>query len=191
MESQTVGHDWATERNWTEHESVMGTHMSPPSWTSHPIPSLWVVAEPQDELPASYNKSPLVIYFTYSNVYVSMLLSQFVPPLLPLPYPQSVLFVFVSFAELPMKYTQLNVLRFTDVVACIYGLFFLLPSGISLYGYATICLSLLLMEISCIRQIFIGFVFNQYKTFSDFSFLLRVLLFKNYSWFTILYVSCV
>ena len=52
---------------------------------------------------------------------------------LPLPYPQSVLFVFVSFAELPRKYTQLNVLRFIDVVACIYGLFFSLPSGISLW----------------------------------------------------------
>ena len=44
-----VGHDWATELNWTEllyyivlvsaifpHESAMGVHMSPPSWTSFP-----------------------------------------------------------------------------------------------------------------------------------------------------------
>ena len=27
------------------------------------------------ELPASYSKSPLVVYFTYNNVYISMLLS--------------------------------------------------------------------------------------------------------------------
>ena len=51
--------------------------MSPPSWTSHPSrlsQSTWF------ELPASYNKFPLAVCFTYGNVYVSTLLSQFIPP---------------------------------------------------------------------------------------------------------------
>ena len=32
------------------------------------------------ELPASYSKFPLAIYFTYGDVYVSVLLFQFIPP---------------------------------------------------------------------------------------------------------------
>ena len=47
---------------------------------SHPIPPLQMVTEHQAELPALYSNFPLVIYFTRSNVYVSMLLSQFIPP---------------------------------------------------------------------------------------------------------------
>ena len=76
-----------------------------------------------------------------------MLLSQFFPPSSPPCVHKSVLYVFVFIAKLPTKDTQQNVLRFIDVVACIYGLFFLLLSGISLYGYDTICLSLLRMGI--------------------------------------------
>ena len=47
--------------------------------TSYPIPPLWVVTEHQVELRARYSKFPLAIYFTYGNVYVSLLLSQFIP----------------------------------------------------------------------------------------------------------------
>ena len=78
MGSQRVGHDWVTELNWTwishGYTYVPSLLNLPP----HPIP-LGCCRAPQDELPASYNKFPLVIYFTYSNIYVSTLLSHFVP----------------------------------------------------------------------------------------------------------------
>jgi len=40
-----------------------------PPTLQHILP-LWVVTEHQLELPASYNKFPLAIYFTYGNVYM-------------------------------------------------------------------------------------------------------------------------
>ena len=58
--------------------------MSPPSWTSappsHPIIPLQVVTEHRVEVPVSLSNFPLVIYFTYGNVNVSVLLSQLAPP---------------------------------------------------------------------------------------------------------------
>ena len=61
-----------------------GIHIPPPSWTapliSIPIPPLWVVTECWLELPVSCSRFPLAIYFTYGNVYVSLLFSQFIPP---------------------------------------------------------------------------------------------------------------
>ena len=66
-----------------QYESAIGIPEPPPSWTSlsppapsHPSrlsQSTWF------ELLASYSKFLLAIYFTYDNVYVSMLLYQFVP----------------------------------------------------------------------------------------------------------------
>ena len=47
---------------------------------SHPIPPLQVVTEHQSELPESYGKFLLAVYFTYGSVYVSMQLFPFVPP---------------------------------------------------------------------------------------------------------------
>ena len=44
-----------------------------------PTSSLQVVTEHQLWVPVSYIKLPLAVYFTYSNVYVSVLLSQIVP----------------------------------------------------------------------------------------------------------------
>ena len=49
---------------------------SPP--ISLPTPSLWVV--PEHQLWASCIEFALVIYFTYGNIHVSMLLSHIVPP---------------------------------------------------------------------------------------------------------------
>ena len=67
-----------------QHKSATDLHMSPPSWTSLPPPTpshpSRLSQSPRPELPASYGKFPLAVYFTYGNVYVSMLLSQFVPP---------------------------------------------------------------------------------------------------------------
>ena len=49
-----------------------------------PISPLCVITEHWFALPESYSKFPLAICFTYGSVYVSMLLSPFVPPSLSL-----------------------------------------------------------------------------------------------------------
>ena len=51
-------------------------HTLPPTTTLF----LQVVTEHQLWVPVSYIKLALVIYFTYGNVYVSMLFSQIIPP---------------------------------------------------------------------------------------------------------------
>ena len=64
-----------------QHESAIGIHVSSPSLPP-PIPfppNPRLSQNTKFELPASYSKSPLAICFQYSNVYASMLLSQFVP----------------------------------------------------------------------------------------------------------------
>ena len=67
-----------------QHESVMSIHMSPPLWTSphnlHPIPPLYIVTEHLVYLSVLCSSFPLVSCFIYGDVYVSMLLSQFVWP---------------------------------------------------------------------------------------------------------------
>ena len=74
--------------------------LEPPSHLlSHPIPPLWIVTEHWVELPVSYSKFPLAIYFTYANVYVSMLYSQFVCPLLSLLCPQAWFSMFLTYFE--------------------------------------------------------------------------------------------
>ena len=76
-----------------QHESATGIHMSPPSWTSllPPTPShpSRLSMSTGFELPASYSKFPWLSNFTYGSVYVSMLLSQFVPPSPSLPVSKS------------------------------------------------------------------------------------------------------
>ena len=53
----------------------------PPEPPSNPVtPPLEVVAEHRIELPVLYSNFSLAICFTFGNVYVSMLLSQFVSP---------------------------------------------------------------------------------------------------------------
>ena len=62
-----------------QHELAIGyMYVSPLNlpFTSHPSR---LSRSTGFELPASYSKFPLAIYCTYGNVYVSMLLSQFVP----------------------------------------------------------------------------------------------------------------
>ena len=57
--------------------------MSPPSWTSRPpstpFHSSRLSQSTKFELPVLYSKFPQVIYFIYGRVYVSVLLSQFIP----------------------------------------------------------------------------------------------------------------
>ena len=62
-----------------QHESAIGFPMSPPTWTSLPQPSS---SHPSRliELPESYTKFPLAIYFTYGDVCFHITLS--IPPTL-------------------------------------------------------------------------------------------------------------
>ena len=88
-----------------QRESVTGIHISPTSGTSlaSPTPShLTSLSQSTGfELPVSYSKFPLAIYFIYGNVYVSMLLSQCVPPSPSLAVSRSLFpIVCVSFAAL-------------------------------------------------------------------------------------------
>ena len=65
------------------HESVTGILCPLPlELPSHPQPhpTLYVVTKQWIELSVSHSKFPLSVSFTYGNVYVSMLLSQFFPP---------------------------------------------------------------------------------------------------------------
>ena len=52
----------------------------PSSHPPHLIPPFQVITEHGVELPPLYSKLPLGVYFTYGNVYVSMLFSQFILP---------------------------------------------------------------------------------------------------------------
>ena len=67
-----------------QHESAIGMHISPPSWSPLPPPTpshpSRLSQSPGFGFPDLYSKLPLAICFTYGKVYVSMLLSQFVPP---------------------------------------------------------------------------------------------------------------
>ena len=44
------------------------------------MPPLWVIAEHQAGSPVLYGSSALAIWFTHGSAYMSVLLSQFVPP---------------------------------------------------------------------------------------------------------------
>ena len=70
-----------------QHESAVGIHMSPPSWTYLPPPSPSHPSRLSQStgfgIPMSYSKFPLAISFTYGNVCVSVLFSQSSHPLLP------------------------------------------------------------------------------------------------------------
>ena len=52
----------------------------PPEPASRPIPALQVVTAHKAELPALYGRFPPAVSFACGHVYVSMLLSQFIPP---------------------------------------------------------------------------------------------------------------
>ena len=67
-----------------QHESPIGIHVTPPSWTpllppcpSHPPRWSWNTSS---GFFVSYTKLPLALDFTYGNVHVSILFSQTIPP---------------------------------------------------------------------------------------------------------------
>ena len=57
-------------------------HISPTSWTRLPpyLPTHRSGSEHWAELPVLYLTFPLATYFTHGNIYISILISQFVPP---------------------------------------------------------------------------------------------------------------
>ena len=67
-----------------QHESAISIHISPPSCTSPPSlplhPTPLGCHRALGWAPCVIQQLPPAFYFTYVNVYVSMLLSQFVPP---------------------------------------------------------------------------------------------------------------
>ena len=105
-----------------QHESDIGIHMSLPSGTS--LSSHLTPLGSQSTTLCFlhyYNNFPLPIYFTHSNVYVSMLLSQFVSPS---PSPAVSINLFSEFVFLSCKEVhQYQFSRF-QVYVLIYGICF-------------------------------------------------------------------
>ena len=64
-----------------QHELAIGIHVSPYPPTSLPLYPSRLSQSTGFGFPASCIKLSLVIYFTYGNIYVSMLFSQIIPPL--------------------------------------------------------------------------------------------------------------
>ena len=89
-----------------KHESTIGIHMSPPSWTSlpPPTPSGYHRALDLSSLHERLNFSWLS-NFKYGNAYVSKLLSQFFPPSPSTPLPTQVC-VHKSLYGVKVKVTQ-------------------------------------------------------------------------------------
>ena len=72
---------WHTTHEWVIILYIY-VYIYPPSGASIPPPILPLqgITKHQAELPVSYSSFPLVIYFKYDRVYLSMILSQFILP---------------------------------------------------------------------------------------------------------------
>ena len=108
-------------------ESAICIHISPYPLPLEPsshtsIPPLKVITEHQAEHPVLYSSFPLAIYLTHRSAYVSVLLSQFIPPP-PSPHVhKSVLYVCISFPALQIGH-HYHFARF-QTCALIYDIFF-------------------------------------------------------------------
>ena len=114
-----------------QYESATGIHISPLFWTSllSPIPfhPSRLSQSTRFGFLASYSKFPLAIYFTYGNIYVSVLLSQFVSPS-PSPTLSTILFFMSASPLLSCKQVhQYHVYRF-HIYALIYDICLFLTS---------------------------------------------------------------
>ena len=100
------------------HELVIGIYISPPSQTSLPPPSTSYPSRLSQStgfgFPLSYSKFLLAIYFTYGNIYVSMLLSQIIPPSLSLMCPKSCCLM----SESPLKVKVKSCLTLCNPMDC-------------------------------------------------------------------------
>ena len=99
---------------------------SHPDHHGHPlnsIPFLQVVTEHRVELPVTYGKFPLALYFTFGNVYVSKLLS-LSHPLLPLLCPQ-VCTLCLHLCSGPAN-SLISIIFLDSIYMCKYTVFFFL-----------------------------------------------------------------
>ena len=90
---------------WTSHKYTCASSLLNLPPTPDSIPALQVVTEPWAELPILYSVFPLAIYFMCGNMYVSVLLSQFIPPTPPPAVSRSLFSVSASLF-LPWKYVH-------------------------------------------------------------------------------------
>ena len=115
-----------------QHESIIGIHMSPPSWTSLPPPSPFHHSRLSQSsgfgFPVSYSKFPLAILFTYGHVYILILLSQVIPPS---SFPTVTISLFSMFVSplLSCKSRIINIIFLATIYMCfIWYLSFLFTS---------------------------------------------------------------
>ena len=96
--------------------------LGPPS--SAPTPSIQVITEHRAEFPVLYSRFPLAIYFTHGSVFMSNLISQFIPPSLSPPVSTHP-FSTSAFLFLPCKQVHLyHFSRFHIYVLIYYVCFF-------------------------------------------------------------------
>ena len=101
---------WTSHNHTHTHTHSLSLSLNSPPSHPHPTQPLSVTAEHQAGLPVLYGSFPLVICFTHGSVYMSMLLSQFIPPSPSPCFHESVLYVCISTAALQMDSSVLSFL---------------------------------------------------------------------------------
>ena len=94
--------DFCHTSTWISHRYTYVPSLLILPANSYSIPPLRLSQNTEFEFPTSDSKFPLASYFTYGNICVSMLLSQFVPPSLFPTVPTNLFFISVSLL-LPYK----------------------------------------------------------------------------------------
>ena len=99
MGLQRVRHDWETEVNWTDTYTPSLLDLLP----HHPHPIHPGPHRTRSSAPCAIPQVLLAIYFTYGSVFISNLISQFIPPSFPsCPVSTSVLYVCASIPALEL-----------------------------------------------------------------------------------------
>ena len=88
-----------------------------------PIPLIYVITEHQAQLPVLYSMFPQAIYFTHGTVYMSILISQLVPPS-PSPHVSTCPFSTPMSLFLPCKKVHLYHFSRFHIYALVYNICF-------------------------------------------------------------------
>ena len=104
----------------------MAFHLPP---TPHPIPLVQVITEHQAELPVLHSDLPLATCFTHGHVYVSLLLSQSVPP----SSSSSASTINFKYWNQRLFEGPFHLLSFNDISEMVYPLFSLKNSDFSIH----------------------------------------------------------